>query len=44
VSSALIDGYVDTEFIQTPPVSRPQPESERPSDEFLTESINFEMD
>lgn len=45
MSSALIDGYVDTEFIQTPPVLRPQPESERPSVEFESiEDIPPEMD
>lgn len=45
MSSALIDGHVDTEFIQTPPVSRPQPESERPSVEFESiEDVPPEMD
>ena len=41
----LVDDHVDTEFIQTPAISRPQPTTDRPSVEFESvEDVPPEMD
>jgi len=42
---ALIDDHVDTEFVETEPIARPQPDSERPDVEFESvEDVPPEMD
>jgi len=44
-AGALHSGHVDTEWIQTPPVARPQPDSEPPDVEFDSiEDVPPEMD
>ena len=43
--STLVDGYVETAFIQTPSVPRPQPASDRPDVEFESVGdVSPEMD
>lgn len=44
MATDLIDGHVDTEFIQTTPISRPQPDTPAPDVELELEDVDPEMD